>query len=241
MLNYSKDIILIPAKGTSLRCPNKNLMLIDWAIDYLGNNISRTVLITDSDELIEVAKKSGLKYYKSNIVDGELKAMYDFLKKNNYQREYFIHLPLTQPLREIDLIDRLDNKETDKDFIVSSNRIVNRNIFNIEDNKFIYESFERKGCLCDSVNSIDGAIYKINFIFLSLSSFNLKNKREVLQIPLFLIYNIDTILFAKSTNTFSLSSNDNSKIFSACFLGTTKVCPLVVCDISSIAIKLSSS
>lgn len=167
MLNCNKDIILIPAKEKSLRCPNKNLMLIDWTIDYLGDNISRTVLITDSDELIEVAQKNGLKYYKSNIVDGELKAMYDFLEKINYQREYFIHLPLTQPLRENDLIDRLDNKETDKDFIVSSNRIVNRNIFNIKDDKFIYESFERKGCLCDSVNSIDGAIYKINFNFLS--------------------------------------------------------------------------
>jgi CMP-N-acetylneuraminic acid synthetase len=166
MLNYNKDIILIPAKGTSLRCPNKNLMLIDWAIDYLGDNVNRAILITDSDKLIEIAQKRGLKFYKSNIVDGDLNAMYDFLEKINYQRKYFIFLPLTQPLREIDLIDRLDNKETDKDFIVSSNRIVNRNIFNIEDNKFIYESFERKGCLCNSVNSIDGAIYKINFNFL---------------------------------------------------------------------------
>ena len=162
----NKDIILIPAKGHSVRCPDKNIKLLEWTSNYLGEKTNRAIVITDSDDIIEESKKFNLHFFKSPITTNELNAMLDYLEKNNYQRDYFIHLPLTQPLREIGLIDILDNIETKKDFIVSKNKYVNRNIFTIKDNSFITQSFERKGCLCNSDNCIDGAIYKISVDFL---------------------------------------------------------------------------
>ena len=162
-----KDIILIPAKGYSRRCPGKNKKLLEWTTNYLrDDNINRVIIITDSDDIIKESKKYNLKYFKSSIVDDEFGAMLDYIEKNKYQREYFIYLPLTQPLREIDLITKIDNKNTEKDFIVSQNIYINRDLFIIKNNKFLMNSFERKGCLCSHNNSIDGAIYKIKVDFL---------------------------------------------------------------------------
>lgn len=161
----NKDIILIPAKGHSVRCPGKNIKLLEWASNYLGEKSNRAIVITDSDDIIEESKKFNLHFFKSSITTNELSAMLDYLEKNNYKREYFIYLPLTQPLREIGLIDMLDDMETKKDFIVSKNKYINRDIFRISDNSFITQSFERKGCLCNRDNCIDGAIYKISVDF----------------------------------------------------------------------------
>lgn len=162
----NKDIILIPAKGHSVRCPGKNIKLLEWTSNYLGKNSNRAMVITDSNDIIEESKKFNLHFFKSSITTDELSAMLDYLEKNNYQRDYFIYLPLTQPLREIELIDILDNIETKKDFIVSKNKYINRDIFTINDNSFITQSLERKGCLCTRDNCIDGAIYKISVEFL---------------------------------------------------------------------------
>ena len=61
MLN-SKDTILIPAKGKSIRCPGKNKKLLKWTVDYLKDNSYRVVVITDSDEIIEEVKKYNINY-----------------------------------------------------------------------------------------------------------------------------------------------------------------------------------
>lgn len=120
----NKDIILIPAKGHSVRCPNKNIKLLEWTSNYLVKNSNRAIVITDNNDIIEESKKLDLHFFKSLITTDELSAMLNqIIQKNNYQRDYFIYLPLTQPLREIGLIDILDNIETKKDFIVSKKQI----------------------------------------------------------------------------------------------------------------------
>lgn len=161
-----KDIILIPAKGYSRRCPGKNMKLLKWTVDYLKDNSYRVVVITDSDDIIEEVKKYNINYFKSSITTDEISAMLDYINQTTYQRDYFIYLPLTQPLREVGLIEKLDQVNTDKDFVVSQNTYVNRGLFTIKNNKFLMNSFERKGCLCSHDNSIDGAIYKIKVDFL---------------------------------------------------------------------------
>ena len=167
-----KAPILIPAKKFSLRCPGKNLKLLRWTIDWLGSEKDRAILLTDSEELIK--QGSDIKSYFTLNTDGELIVFQEWLKQNPGITEY-IYLPLTQPLRELDLLSRLDNMVMgdDIDFITSYTITQDRTIFEItEEGKFKYPSpAGRKGSLCSEKKVLDGAIYYIKSDFtLSLST-----------------------------------------------------------------------
>ena len=80
----------------------------------------------------------------------------------------FIHLPLTQPIRNNETIMNVAYSDlTDYDFATTYSIVPNRKIFLLNDDfTFQYDSYERKGSLCKDSKMIDGYIYKIKTDFL---------------------------------------------------------------------------
>ena len=162
--------ILICMKDKSLRCNNKNQNLIRYIIDYLylSNYYNDVVIITDSEFICNIAKSRNINYYKEQYNnDSELISAYNYIKNYNNINEIIL-LPVTQPLREINLLENIIKEDiSNYDFITSKVIINDRSIFYIDDNdNFLIKSDNRKGCLCKSYYMIDGAIYKINKDFL---------------------------------------------------------------------------
>lgn len=160
----TNPLILIPAKEISVRCPKKNHELLEWTINWLGPQKSNTVLITDSQELIDKANLLDVSTWKTINYNGEFSCFKEYLENNLFTGEDFIYLPLTQPLREIGLLDRILNADIlDYDFITSYTYLPDRSIFEInEDNEFNIQSTSgRKGCMCSNRKILDGAIYRI--------------------------------------------------------------------------------
>lgn len=156
--------ILITAKGESIRFPEKNKKLLPYTARWLGNNKDRCILLTDSLDLINSSNNFGISGYYINNNIGEIPTILDWIEGNNYVGNYIIMLPLTQPLRNINLLDMLENFDNPQnyDFITSFTYLPDRSIFEIsEDGKFIVESPERLGKLCKKRRVLDGSIYLI--------------------------------------------------------------------------------
>lgn len=171
----------ICAKGTSVRCPNKNLKLIQYTLDKVKSFLDITV-ITDSPRIVEICKQNNVDYYieDSNKQFGELMSIYNYLIETNQLESIteFIQLPLPQPFTNIETIMNVANADlTEYDMATTYTVVPNRAIFLLnEDNTYKVDSYERKGCLCPDVKMIDGCIYKIKSSFLkeiiSTESFN---------------------------------------------------------------------
>lgn len=162
--------ILIPAKGNSKRCHFKNHYLLSLVSQSLGNKYRRhSVVISDDNMLLEKARKLGFKTFYSDACNGEHYAMYDYIMTTHYTGKWFIHLPLTQPLRTHNLIKKFKYANLNNcDFICSTSEWVDRTRFLLDENdKFIYVSNNgRKGEMCKSYRMIDGTIYKVKTKFL---------------------------------------------------------------------------
>ena len=162
-------LILIPAKKISKRCPGKNQELLEWTIDWLDSLRHRSILITDSLDMINIAKSKGMSTWFSENNSGEFSCFYEYLEYIQYSEDDFIYLPLTQPLREVDLIERILSRDiTDYDFITSYCNLPDRRIFEVNDlGEFVYPSLSgRKGVFCMNQKIIDGSIYRIKTNFL---------------------------------------------------------------------------
>lgn len=164
--------ILIPVKTVSVRCPNKNKILLPYTLDYvrkqgLEKNI---VVIADSDEFLPIVKDYSInEYYVENRQDDSD----EMLSINNYLKDKPIHdciwLPSTQPCRSDNLLsDVIAYGITNYDMVTSFVKRQNRKIFEINKDKknFVIKDIERKGSLCEDEFIADGAIYYItkNFI-----------------------------------------------------------------------------
>lgn len=120
---FKDEIIsIIPAKGSSRRLPNKNIMdfhgkpLLCWTIEASLNskNIAQTLVTSEDDNILDIAKKAGSKIIKrpnklsksnassESVIIHTLKY---FKKIKNYLPKYFILLQPTSPLRTKDDID----------------------------------------------------------------------------------------------------------------------------------------
>lgn len=160
--------IVIPAKGISKRCPDKNKILLPFTINWLKENINNTTLLTDSEELLSLGKSLGCKGEIIKETRGEIPTLQEYINRKKVE-EWIIMLPLPQPLREFELIDKISTMKIkeDIDFITTYSVVRDRDIFEInQDGKFIKESIERKGSLCKSKMILDGAIYMIKIDWL---------------------------------------------------------------------------
>ena len=119
--------LFIPFKENSQRFYNKNFKLFQYTYEYLLSinfNMSKVYVITDSSMVEEFVKKYGIKTInEENSVDinnrNEVIACYNAAKSLDI--ENFIWLPLTQPLRNKNLINLIEEefnkKENDFDFV----------------------------------------------------------------------------------------------------------------------------
>ena len=108
----------------------------------------------------------------------------------------FIYLPVTQPFSSEELLNNISSLDLlDYDFSTTYSIIPDRKIFLLNnDNSFKYNSYERKGSLCDKLKMIDGAIYRIKTEFLEkiISSDNINH----------CFWNESKILFLENNNLF---------------------------------------
>lgn len=173
--------LFIPFKENSQRFYNKNFKLFQYTYEYLLNinfNMSKVYVITDSSMVEEFVKKYGIKTInEENSIDinnrNEVIACYNAAKSLDI--ENFIWLPLTQPLRNKNLINLIEEefnkKENDFDFVTSFEYISDRSLFylNQYEDKFLYEKnikLTRQGRSCQEVRMLDGAIYGVKTNFL---------------------------------------------------------------------------
>lgn len=172
----------ITVKGNSVRCPNKNLKLLPYILEQYCELLNITV-ITDSVDIIEICKKYNVKYFLEDKENQkcEFTSIYNFLIKTKQLEtvDEFIHLPVTQPIRNKETILNIVNCDISKyDFATTYSLVPNRKIFLLnDDNTFQYDSYERKGCLCNQTKMIDGSVYKIktNFLIKIIQSENQNN------------------------------------------------------------------
>lgn len=124
MINNKTFLAIIPARGGSKRLPKKNILdlagkpLISWSISAAikSKYIDKVMVTTDSDEIMEVARKYGAEVpfkrpdYLSNdtaIRPDVIKHTIDFYQNENQENfDYIIFLQPTSPLRNETHIDK---------------------------------------------------------------------------------------------------------------------------------------
>lgn len=157
--------ICIPCKGVSIRCPNKNKILLPYTINYIGeeldNNFDSVTIISDTEE----HKDDRCNFHMIDNPVSEFYDAYQYIK--DITCDEVILMYATHPLRDKGLLKKFIEYDLgDNDFVVSSYICPDRSIFNIKDNKFIIESDYHKGCMCKDVEQIYGSIYKLKKEFL---------------------------------------------------------------------------
>ena len=118
-----KIISIIPARSGSKRVKNKNirklmgLPLLAHTIKHSLNSklISRTIVSTDSKKYARIAKKYGAEvpFLRPDKISGDrstdlecFQHCVNFLKRNeNYTPNIIVHLRVTYPIRENNIID----------------------------------------------------------------------------------------------------------------------------------------
>lgn len=153
--------ILIPAKTESTRCPYKNFILLPYVSKWLKNEGRHedAVVIYDSQEMRILAEELGFTTFKEvNPCSGDHAAVRDCAVELGL--ESFVWLPLTQPLRSHNLINEIEQASCDKNLVVSAQWVSDRTLFDIDiSGKFVIQSRERKGCMCQEKLMVDGAAY----------------------------------------------------------------------------------
>ena len=161
---------LITVKENSIRCPNKNYILLKNTLNYLqkSGQIENVVIISDSEIFKNITKDYNIKDYYLEIREqnqDELTSCYNYLQSINFNETHFFHLNVTQPLRDKNLINEC-LKYNDYDVVTSYVNLPNRDIFKIQNNQWKISNIERKGSLCPTEQVADGGIYYINYNFL---------------------------------------------------------------------------
>lgn len=129
-----KVLSIIPARGGSKSIPKKNIVdllgkpLISWTIEASLNSkyISKTIVSSDDNEILEISKKYGATPYKRDVnLSG------DYIKTepvlldviNNLEEEYdlLVLLQATSPLRNFEHIDAAFEKffESNNEALIS--------------------------------------------------------------------------------------------------------------------------
>jgi pseudaminic acid cytidylyltransferase len=175
-------IVFITVKGESKRCPRKNHKLLPYILDKFSKYLD-IIIITDDLELKQIAEQYNVEVYieDKETQKSEFHSIYHYLYSSNKLNEIkeFIYFPVTQPLKSHELIMNVGFSDiTDYDFATSYTIVSNRKIFLLnDDNTFMYDSYERKGSLCENVKMVDGSIYKIKteFLIKAINSYNVNH------------------------------------------------------------------
>ncbi len=123
LIKKGSCVALIPARGGSKSVPKKNirkvggypLLAYSIAAAKLSENIERTIVTTDSEEIAQIARQYGAEtpflrpaeYARDDSPDNEfVEHAIAWLGKNEGSiPQYFVHLRPTTPIRDPELID----------------------------------------------------------------------------------------------------------------------------------------
>lgn len=107
-----KIINVVAVKQHSKRAKNKNLILLPKTLFWLkkNNEIKNTVVISDSDLLLNIAKEFGVKTEKERPAKNqtELRSCRQVAKK--YNADYIFNIPVTMPFRDYGLFQKFKRK-----------------------------------------------------------------------------------------------------------------------------------
>jgi pseudaminic acid cytidylyltransferase len=161
----------ITVKGYSTRCPGKNKKLLPYVLEQCSSYLDITI-ITDDLSIKRICEEYNVDCYiePKEVQTSEFNSIYNYLLHTNQIDiiKEFIYLPITQPIRNNETIINVVNSDlTNYDFATTYSVVPNRKIFLLNDDfTYKYDSYERKGSLCDDVKMIDGYVYKIKTDFL---------------------------------------------------------------------------
>lgn len=206
----------ICAKGTSIRCPNKNIVLLPYVLEQVTNYLD-IVVITDSQEIVNICKQHKVSYYieDKECQKSEFHSVWNFIK--NKSEDEFIILPLTQPFRNKSVIEKVIEHPL-KDVVTTYTIISNRALFLLNDDcSFKHDSYNRKGSMCKKEKMIDGSIYKMtkNFLQQIIESkdanheFWNNSSIDFVENDTDIFLDVDTI---KDLNVFHLITNNKYKL-----------------------------
>ncbi|NRD23886.1 acylneuraminate cytidylyltransferase family protein [Winogradskyella litoriviva] len=182
-MNY---LVVITARGGSKGIPKKNIKLlngkplIEYSIDIAKEiaDIKDICFTSDSDEIIEIAEKLGLKIPykrpaelatdKANSQDVILHGLATYEKLNNKTYDAIVLLQPTSPFRTLEQVkDCIKLYDNSIDMVVSAKQASANPYYNLyeEDNGFLKPSKEGNYTRrqdCPKVWEFNGAIYVIN-------------------------------------------------------------------------------
>ena len=105
-------IAIIPAKGQSLRVPNKNISIINnlplfmHSVKFAKRCGIMPVVSTDSQEIINICKTNKIRYVKENVNDSNmLFCIEQVLKK--FPADKFVLMQPTSPIRNINVLKKM--------------------------------------------------------------------------------------------------------------------------------------
>lgn len=159
--------ILIPAKAQSLRCPNKNFILLPYLARWLKkqNLLQYAIVIYDSEDMKQLAQELELKVFKEvSPNSGDINAVKECAQTLNI--DIFFWLPLTSPFRSSNLLIDMQQKLLQNpklNLVVSAENIPDRSIYYINENGTFEDGLRitRTGSKCESKIMIDGAAYLV--------------------------------------------------------------------------------
>jgi len=179
-------LAIIPARGGSKGLPKKNIKplgdkpLIAWSIDAAkeSKKITKTIVSSDSDEIIKIAKQFGaeIPFKRPDDLASDTASTKDvlihalnFYKSKNIYFDYLVLLQPTSPFRDSKMIDEMIDEMIEKDVdMVVSVKETSANPYYVlfeENNKgFLTKSknanFTRRQD-CPTVYEYNGSVYVI--------------------------------------------------------------------------------
>ena len=179
-------LAIIPARGGSKGLPKKNIKqlgdkpLIAWSIDAAkaSKKITKTIVSSDSDEIIKIAKQFGaeIPFKRPDDLASDTASTKDvlihainFYKSKNIYFDYLVLLQPTTPFRDSKMIDEMIDEMIEKDIdMVVSVKETSANpyyvLFEENDNGFLTKSknanFTRRQD-CPTVYEYNGSVYVI--------------------------------------------------------------------------------
>ena len=115
---------IIPARGGSKGVPRKNikplggfpLIAYSIAVCKMSSVISRIIVSTDDDEIAEISREFGAEvpFMRPKEAAGDRSTDYEFMEhvlnwfdeNEGVAAEFFAHIRVTTPLREVSVVDR---------------------------------------------------------------------------------------------------------------------------------------
>lgn len=167
---HKNDVpIIIPVKGKSVRCPNKNAILLPYVLSTLPTTLlQNTYVVTDDKTMEGIACYYGAQIFKENREekDSDITAVKKAAEHIGSEWVVFwtVTTPFKSPLLYFSMIEEIDDNT---DIIFTTRKVSDRSIYYVNNGDWLVSDVERKGVNCPERIMADGAAYAIRSNWLS--------------------------------------------------------------------------